>query len=241
MVACFFSSDAARRRAFTLIELLSVVAIIAVLAALLFPALSKTRHAAWAAADLAGLRRLGEAMIGYAGDHENKINQRTTSSPQDVWPDLFWVRASPYLDTPLPTDGSLTVAKIQSVANRFPNRMLVSLDPRYVGTYAGGIQPFSFNSRLFNWHAPPAGGGKSSDHFRRLTEFSRLATTPYIAVGKSSFTSGIPGPMPDPANAYSGIYWPYPGNKTIVVYLDGHAGMVTTEISEEECWGGISP
>lgn len=226
-------------KAFTLLELLATTAIIAVLAALLIPAIGKMQNSARAASDLAGLRQIGQAMIGYAGDNQNKINQRTTSSPQDVWPDLFWVRASPYLGTALATDGSLTVAQVQTVANKFPNKMLSSLDPRYVGTFASAIQPFAFNNRLFNWHAPPAGAGKSSDHFRRLTEFSLPASTPYVAVGKGSFSSGTPGPMPDPSASYSGVLWPYPGRQTLVVYLDGHAAVRTAAITEDDCWGGI--
>lgn len=226
-------------KAFTLLELLATTAIIAVLAALLIPAIAKMQNSARAASDLAGLRQIGQAMIGYAGDNQNKINQRTTSTPQDVWPDLFWVRASPYLETPLATDGTLTVAQLQSVANRFRNKMLSSLDPRYTGSISGAIQPFAFNDRLFNWHAPPAGAGKSSDHFRRLTEFSQPASTPYIAVGKNSFSSGVPAPLPDPAGAISGILWPYPGKQTLIVFLDGHAAVRTTAVTEDECWGGI--
>lgn len=228
-----------RRQAFTLIELLAAVAIVAVLAALLVPAVGKARKSALAASDLSSLRKLGGAMIGYAGDNHNKINQTSTSAPQDVWPDLFWVRASPYLDSSLGEGGTLTVPQLQSLANKFPNKTLAAIDSRYVGTYAGAIQPFAFNSRLFNYFAPPVGGGKSTDHFRRLTEFPILSATPYLAVGKWMFTSATPSPLPNPVATGNGVLWPYANRKTIVVYLDGHAGMRGEEISVDDCWGGI--
>jgi prepilin-type N-terminal cleavage/methylation domain-containing protein len=225
---------------FTLVELLAVIAIIAVLLALSVPMLGKARKSSLAAADLASLRRIGQAMQGYAADNTNIINQTSTSSPQDVWPDLFWVRASPYLGMSLAENGTLTTLQLQQAANKFNNKTLASIDKRYVGTFAGAIQPFAFNVRLFNYHAPPVGGGKSTDHFRKLTEFPSLASTPYIAVGRWSFASGVSSPLPNPASPGNGVLWPYAKQQTIVVYLDGHAAFRGEEITEEDCWGGIA-
>ena len=57
------------RRAFTLIELLLVIAIIAVLAALLLPALSSAREKARRAACMNNLHQAALAMEGYTGDY----------------------------------------------------------------------------------------------------------------------------------------------------------------------------
>ncbi len=56
-----------------MIELLVVVAIIAVLASLLLPALAKARDAAHTAACLTQLRQMGMAMMVYATDHDGTL------------------------------------------------------------------------------------------------------------------------------------------------------------------------
>ena len=59
-----------RRRAFTLVELLIVITVIAVLIALLLPALARTREQARRVQCLANLRQFGTIFIFYAEDYE---------------------------------------------------------------------------------------------------------------------------------------------------------------------------
>jgi prepilin-type N-terminal cleavage/methylation domain-containing protein len=64
---------ASSRRGFTLVELLMVLATIAILAALLLPALASAKQAGRKAACLSNLRQVGLAVITYAHDNQGRI------------------------------------------------------------------------------------------------------------------------------------------------------------------------
>lgn len=83
-----------RTRGFTLVELLVVISVIAVLTALLLPALTRARLTAKAVTCTAQMRQAGLAALSYAGDFDDLIPIAAGSSPGWRWYDLVL----PYLD-----------------------------------------------------------------------------------------------------------------------------------------------
>lgn len=83
-----------RRQGFTLIELLVVIAIIAILAAMLLPALAKAKEKAIRTQCLSNLKQLETATFIYAGDSNDKLPPGSASW---AW-DLTWSAGNLMLD-----------------------------------------------------------------------------------------------------------------------------------------------
>ena len=71
---------AAARAAFTLVELLVVIGIIALLVAILMPALSRAREQAKIVQCASNLRNIGQSIFIYAGQHKGKLPQHNGRS-----------------------------------------------------------------------------------------------------------------------------------------------------------------
>ncbi|EIP98353.1 prepilin-type N-terminal cleavage/methylation domain-containing protein [Opitutaceae bacterium TAV1] len=83
--ACDGLCPVASAPAFTLIELLTVIAIIGILAAILIPTVSKVRESARQSVCISRLRELGTAFQLHANDHKDLLPQPEATS-QTRWP-----------------------------------------------------------------------------------------------------------------------------------------------------------
>src|SRR6188508_3224214 len=79
------SSTPSKFRGFTLIEILVVIAIIALLAAILFPVFSRARENARRAACMSNLKQIGLAIVQYTQDYDERLPMRCNPASNISW------------------------------------------------------------------------------------------------------------------------------------------------------------
>jgi prepilin-type N-terminal cleavage/methylation domain-containing protein len=172
-------------RGFTLIELLVVIAIIAILAAMLLPALAKAKERAYQTACIANLKQVGIALKMYTDDNGEFFPVASDSVTDPANPLLWTKELGPYL----PQKG----AKVTSVENpvfvcpsaKFPNTGSDILSR----TYACSGTMLGFN--------PPPSTSLTAKIARKSVPMSVPTDTILVVEAKQEY------PLATPASAYS--------------------------------------
>jgi prepilin-type N-terminal cleavage/methylation domain-containing protein/prepilin-type processing-associated H-X9-DG protein len=215
---CSVSEQPSRRRpspgGFTLIELLVVIAIIAILAAMLLPALARAQLSARKTKCVNNLRQIGMAMTFYAGDYKDVLP--TADALQDPNTGGIWVLykqlIQPYLGLNNTNSGA-------SSSNDFVFRCPCDVGfPLILGTdYPSYEDPYQdYDSYIFN--------GVAVDNFPNISG-QRLSTIRLQALTVLNVDYSAHGPV-----AWHEGLRPYQNRtnkaKSNVCFVDGHVAYV---------------
>ena len=219
----------ATNAAFTLIELLIVIGIVAVLAGIVFPVYGSIQLSAKRTQSLSNMRQLGAALLGYCGDNNGALPTEGDTSP--TW------------------NGAAANTPTEQTAwyNALPRTYANS---KGVGDYANDKADFYAKGSLFYVPAAKYPSTKLTTPLFAVSFCSKLFDGTFISdnayVRLSNFLSpaetcifqesGLPGetPIRTSQTAYNGQAKSYAsrsvaryGGKTVLVFADGHADLIT--------------
>ena len=218
------------RRGFTLIELLVVISIVALLIALLLPAVKKARKAASRTQCLSNVRQLNNGLYSYASDY-----------------DFFFPPTHREMNAALMFQ--LQVPRYQyeeQIEGWVGMGLLYKLD--YIHDHMAFYCPdqsFEWLTYPRGWHDSPNGGyiycgyyyrifgqlssGVTQADLDRLRNYQIENLDDAIALVSCVFTPGNPGDW-DPWAQHDGTFWAHLGPTGLpVAYSDGHAVFVPAE------------
>jgi prepilin-type processing-associated H-X9-DG protein/prepilin-type N-terminal cleavage/methylation domain-containing protein len=156
---------AASLRAFTLIELLTVIVIIGILAAIIIPTVSKIRESSHRAVCSGNLRQIGTALLLYTQDHKNKLPACAdvwgVGSQYQMWGYKIWTYAGYPLESFNPVDHTndfhTRESKVRNIFHCPATRSKGPDTPRYSNDPAArpniaNLHSYGLNSGPVDWN-----------------------------------------------------------------------------------------
>jgi len=230
--------QAVHRAGFTLIELLVVIAIIAILAAMLLPALAKAKDHAKSIGCVSNCRQLGLGAMLYANDNQDylpPINSLPFDKPTESTRTNWWfILIQPYL-AGLNNTNSGTVWRCPTVKDAD----ITAANNNYFKMPSQGYGP-SQNTSVGNQYInyPPAPGVNGSKKLSQLRRPSQLWLYGDNGVAKITpwpdtqptcgYNTDVTLDAPDPSSGWTGGLYKQPAirhdsnTRAVFVFCDGH-------------------
>ena len=208
------SNTLCNQKNFTLIELLTVIAIIAILAGMLLPALNNARKSARQSTCQNNMKTAGSAVQMYANEYNDYLIPSHTGTSYGSWSNYTWMRLLGVCNIAYPE-------LVNGVADQ--SRFMC---PEILPPYANS------NFKFYSWgHNMKITTFNTWTALKKITRYRQTSSVVFMADtidGNKKFENAWNLTVYPPAQLYQARFDFRHNGKSNALYLDGHVGILNS-------------